>query len=49
MDEREPDCSNCKHGWIDDHWGIPMCHYQDHCWEWNLWEPKEEQEDGEVG
>ncbi len=42
MGECVHDCSNCKHGWIDDQWGIPMCHIQDRCWGWNLWEPKED-------
>ena len=25
------DCRDCKYGWEDDHWNIPMCHYSGSC------------------
>ena len=40
---KENDCRNCMHGWIDDQLGIPFCHCQDTCQQWDLWEPKDEQ------
>lgn len=35
------DCTNCKHGHYNDHYGIPFCYNPDNCDEWNLWEPKD--------
>ena len=45
---KEHDCYNCMHGWIDDQLGIPFCHCQDTCQQWDLWEPKDEQREYEA-
>lgn len=41
MSEEVKDCRNCKWGYADDHWEIPMCHYSGTCDDWEKWEPKE--------
>lgn len=43
------DCTNCKHGHYNDHYGIPFCYNPDNCNEWNLWEPKDIEPERKTG
>lgn len=35
------DCSTCKSGHFNEHWGLLFCYNKATCKNWELWEPKE--------
>ena len=39
-DEKVVDCSTCRYGGTNDHWGVSLCHNTATCVDFDLWEAK---------